>query len=303
MAKYGSTLRRNAGWIVAGICILVFLVAPYLNLNPLPTAQANLRVQTDDAIGETVFSPTNGYVKVWSTTGVYLGAMSEDSSHDGKWDGVFPVDVGSSVIIKVGDTDNTYYTNQVVRQVTAPAAGVDRVSILEPILMMPRSATSTSDIVGTIMTAGVEVDNTTGIASGETELLFSLTAASGKAWGGIPYFDYETGKEYLGAFLVFDLTTTTARATITGNVWKHFSIGAHEYWIIKIPQIVNDADLANDGTYSFSVTFNNLVAGSAALDIGLYANAKIEDVLATSFGTNDAGEASAEKWLNIALSS
>jgi len=306
MAK--GNLQRNLliVFCIGLICVLTYQSWGALfpaSVNP-PTPEVTLQVQTNDGIGEAVFSPTNAYVKVWDkATGIFLGALSEDSTFDGKWASAFTVPVFTTIVLKVGDTSSTYYTTQVERIVGPAAVGVDRISVLDPIDVYPRSATSASDIVGTIMTSGVEVDNSTGIASGETELDFSLTAASGKAWGGIGYWDYETGKEYIGAFLVFDLTTTTARATITGNIWQHFSIGSHEYWIIRLPQIVNDADLANDGTYTFSVTFNNLVAGSAALDIHLGVNAKLEDVLATSFGTNDAGESAAEAWLNIALSS
>jgi hypothetical protein len=272
------------------------------NINP-PTPEVTLQVQTDNKGAETVFSPTNGYVKCWTKSGEWLGAMSEDSSVDGKWTSAWSVPVFTTVVIKVGDTDNGFYVTQVDRIVGPAAAGVDRVSILDPIEVTSRSATSYSDIVGTIMTAGVEVDNTTGIVSGETELEFSLTVASGKGWGGQAYYDYETGKEYIGAFLVFDLLTTTARATITGNIWEHFSVGSHEYWIIKLPQIFNDADLTGDGTYSFSVTINNLVAGDNSLDIQLYTNAKLEDVMATSFGTDDAGQVtSGECWTDIQLS-
>lgn len=271
------------------------------NVN-LPTPEVTLQVQTDSKGAEAVFSPAGGSVKCWTKSGVWLGAMSEDASIDGKWTSAWSVPVYTTVIIKVEDSASTFYTTQVERVVGPAAAGVDRVSILDPIEIPARSATSASDLVGTIMTAGVEVDNSTGIATGETEMEFTLTAASGKAWGGMPYFDYEVGKEYVGAFIVFDLTTTTARATITGNIWQHFSVGSHEYWIIRIPQIFNDADLTGDGSYSFSVTFNNLVAAASSLTIGAYQNAKLEDVLATSFGTNDAGYQEAELWQTISLS-
>jgi hypothetical protein len=269
-----------------------------------PKNYVRLQVQTNDAITEAVFTPAGASLKCWDkASGLYLGALSEDSSHDGKWDSAFPVLVGTTVLVKVADSGNTYYTNIVERIVPPGEAGVERIGILDPIEVYPRSATTASDLVGTMMTSGVEVDNSTGIASGETEIQVSLTAASGKAWGGHPYYDPESGDTYIGAFMVFDLTTTTARATITGaNLWKHWSVGSHEYWVFTLPQIVNDDDVTTDGTYVFTLEFNNLVAGSAALDLGCYTNAVDEDVEATSFGTNDTGSSAAELWLNIALS-
>jgi hypothetical protein len=292
-------------YIAIGFLVL-FIVGQQLGWwTPTDSALGRLKleVQTDDAIGEAVFSPAGASVKVWDSDGNWLGAMTEDSSVDGKWTGSFPVALGDIVILKVEDSGNTFYTTQVQREVTQPMTGVDRISILDPIKVYPRSATSASDIVGTMMTAGVEVDNSTGIATGETQLFISLTASSGKVWGGEAYYDYETNKEYLGAFMVFDLTTTTGRCTITGDIWEHFSVGSHEYWIIKLPQIVNDADLPNDGTYTFTITINNLVAATDCIDIHLGANAKVEDVKATSFGTNDAGLAQAEAWIDIHLNS
>jgi hypothetical protein len=259
---------------------------------------ATLQVQTNDAIGEVVFSPAGASVKVWDkSTGEYLGPLTEDASNDGKWTSAYAVDINSIIVLKVEDSGNTFYTCQVERMVNPPQAGVDRVSILDPINVNPRSATSGSDISGTLMTAGAEVDNSTNIASGETEIQIMLTVSSGKTWGGQAYYDYEAGDEYIGAFLVFDLTTTTARAVITGPYWEHFSMGSHEYWIFKIPQIVNDADLATDGTYSFTIQFNNLAAAADSLDIDFYTNAVLEDVLATSFGTSDQGDS----WTNIHL--
>jgi hypothetical protein len=293
--------------VLAGIAYWGLFLGGFENLGlllPGGGGTATLQVQTNDAIGEVVFSPAGASVKVWDkATGDDLGALTEDASNDGKWTSAYAVPIGSVVVVKVADSGNTYYTRQVERKVNAPAAGVDRVSILDPIKMYPRSATSSSDLAGALTTAGTAVTNATGIATGETDILVTLTAASGYTWGGQAYHDYETGKDYLGAFMVWDLTTTTASATITGPWWEHFSIGSHEYWIFKIPQIVNDADLAGDGTYSFTITFNNLAAAVDALDVACYTNAKTEDVMAKTFGTADTGNNSGELWIDIHLNS
>lgn len=291
--------------VVAFFVWLIFFggLSFILSFLPHSVQYVKLQLQTNDGIAETVFSPAGASVKVWDRdTGSYLGALSEDTSHDGKWDGAFPVLVGSWVLVKVADSGSTYYTNVFERLVPPGEVGVERIGILDPVDVYPRSATSASDLTGTMMTAGAEVDNSTGIATSETEIEFSLTAASGKAWGGHAYTDPESGDTYIGAFIVFDLTTTTARATITGsNVWNHWSVGSHEYWVFTVPQVINDDDISTDGTYHFTVTFNNLVAAADALDIGAYVNAVDEDVKATSFGTNDAGLAQAEAWIDIHL--
>ena len=285
--------------------VMSFIASLGFGTTPTGDSFVQLRVQTNDALGETVFSPAGASVKVWDkTSGDFLGALTEDSSHDGKWDSAFNVLVGSTVVLKVEDSGSTYYTRQVEQVVPEGASNVDRIGVLDPIEVYPRSATSLSDMTGTLMTAGVEVDNSTGIASGETDIQIILAVASGKTWGGQAYYDYETGKEYIGAFMVFDLTTTTASATITGGVlYANWETGSHEYWVFLLPQIHNDADVAGDGTYDFTITFNNLVAAADALDLGLYTNAKAEDVDAHNFGTNDAGGASAgECWTDIHLS-
>ena len=92
-----------------------------------------LRVQTNDAIGEAVFSPSGASVKVWDkATGEFLGALTEDSSNDGKWDSAYNVPVGSIVIVKVVDSGSTFYTRQVERVVPPGASGVDRIGVDTP---------------------------------------------------------------------------------------------------------------------------------------------------------------------------
>ncbi|MDO8056036.1 MAG: hypothetical protein Q6361_04180 [Candidatus Hermodarchaeota archaeon] len=288
--------------VLAGICYWGFFLGGFDMLQPGGGDTVTLRVHTTCAATEAAFSPAGASIKVWDkATGAWLGSLSEDSTHDGKWDSAYAVPVGAIVVLKIEDSADTYYLNQVERMVTAPAAGVDRVSILDPIAMWPRSAIEASDIVGTLMTAGVEVDNSTNIASGETDIMISLTAPANKAWGGIDYHDYESGYDYVGGFMVFDLTTTTARATITGPIAYHWQIGAHEYWVIKIGQITNDGDVSGDGTWTTTVRFNNLVAAADALDIGLYTNSTVESLLATDFGTSCSGNWAAEAWLDIHL--
>jgi hypothetical protein len=289
--------------VLGGVLYWGVFLGGFSILNTGDGQMVTLQVQTNNAYTEAVFSPAGGSMKCWDkATGAFLGPLTEDSSHDGKWDSAFTVPVGSIIVLKVEDSASTFYLQQVERTVKPPAAGVDRISILDAINMYPRSAIEASDIVGTLMTAGVEVDNSTGIASGETDILISLTASSGKSWGGIDYYDYESGKEYCGGFIVIDLTTTTARATISGPIAYHWQIGSHEYWVIKVGQIHNDDDISGDGTWTTTIEINNLVAAAAAIDIGLYTNSTVESLLATDFGTSCSGETAAEAWLNIALS-
>jgi hypothetical protein len=302
-------MRRNTILVLALIGIVAFwgffLGGFDLLLNQMGGGggTATLQVQTNDGITESVFSPAGAAVKVWDkATGEFLGPLTEDASNDGKWTSAFAVPVKSIIVVHVTDSGNTFYTRQVERIVHAPQAGVDRVSILDPINVWPRSATASDDLAGSLTTAGTAVTNATGIASGETDILVTLTASSAKAWGGQAYYDYEAKKEYIGAFMVWDLTTTTASATITGPYWEHFSIGSHEYWIFKIPQIINDDDIAGDGTYSFTLTFNNLAAAADSLDVACYTNAKLEDVMAKTFGTASTGSGTGELWIDIHLS-
>jgi hypothetical protein len=289
--------------VLGGILYWGFFLGGFNALGPGTGEQVTLQVQTNNAYTEAVFSPAGASVKVWDTaTGAFLGPLAEDSTHDGKWDSAFSVPVGTIVALKVEDSAHGFYLNQVERIVGSPAAGVDRIAILDPIDMKPRSVNSDDDFVGTMMTAGVEVDNSTGIASGETDILISITAPSNKAWGGIDYHCYETGYDYVGGFLVFDLTTTTARATITGPIAYHWQIGSHEYWVIKVGQIDNDGDISGDGTWTTTIRFNNLVAAASSLEVGAYTNSTIESLLATDFGTSQTGYQQAELWRTITLS-
>ena len=288
--------------VLAGICYWGFFLGGFSMLPGGDQGLVTLQVQTDNAATEAVFSPAGASVKCWDkATGAWLGSLSEDTTHNGKWDSAFAVEVGSIVVLKVEDSAHGFYLNQVERTVKQPAAGVDRISILDPIMMWPRSVNSDDDFTGTLMTAGVEVTNATNIAAGETDITISITVPSNKAWGGIDYYDYETQQEYIGGFLVFDLVTTTASAVITGPIAYHYAMGSHEYWIIKVGQVTNDGDLSGDGTWYCTVKFNNLVAAADCLDVEAYTNATLSAALARSFGTNQAGYQQDEAWMLIHL--
>jgi hypothetical protein len=297
-------------WTYAAIGIIALIVLGFATgVFQFPTnpgtlgGDVALRVQTNDGITETVFSPAGASVKVWNkATGEFLGALTEDSTHDGKWDSAFYVPVGTWLTIKVADSGSTYHTRVVDRQAMPGVSGVDRISVLAPIDVYPRSATDSADIEGAMFVSGSEITNATGIASGVSDIVVMLTASASKTYGGQAYTDPENPEDYyIGGFMVFDLTTTTARATLTGYDY-HFSIGSHEYWIYCFGQITNDDDDDTDGTLTFHVSFNNIAAAADALDVALYDNAVLEDVLAGSFGTADTGSGTGELWVDIHLS-
>jgi hypothetical protein len=300
--------RKIWTYAVVGIIVLV-IVGFVTGIIKLPEGgqlggqEVALRVQTNDAITEAVFSPAGASVKVWNkATGVFLGALAEDGSHDGKWDSAFYVPVGTWVTVKVEDSGSTFHTRVVDRQVMPGASGVDRISVLLPIDVYPRSATDSSDLAGAMFVSGSEITNATGIASGTSDIVVMLTASSSKTYGGQAYTDPENPEDYyIGGFMVFALTTTTARATLTGADY-HFAIGSTEYWIYCFGQITNDDDDDTDGTITFHITFNNIAAAADALDVDCYDNAKLENVLAGSFGTSDTSGGVGELWIDIHLS-
>jgi len=195
--------------------------------------------------------------------------------------------VGSYVLCYIQDSGNTYYTASIIRQVK-PVYGFATTSYLDPIKVYPRSATSSADKTATIMTAGALVTNATNIAAGITTQLVTLTIASAKSWGSAGYLEPTTGYYYTGGFIVYDLDRTTARAELTGGpLISHFVMGVHEYWVYLAGQTVNNANIATDGAWTMTITYNNMAAAADVMTLGFYTSRRLSLINQASFGTSD----------------
>ena len=86
---------------------------------------------------------------------------------------------------------------------------------------------------------------------------------------------------------ILDADISTARCTVTGsNIIWHDSIGTHEYWVFRIPQFINDGDISDDGSYSFTFTMDITVGADDAMDIGYFVQRRPSQIQQASFGTD-----------------
>jgi hypothetical protein len=293
--------------LILGAVLLIALVSSpvwypmVLNLlTPVtPGNNALYRVGLTDAATGDVVSPAGISVKFFAWP---FGALQPSAELSGPLtqigvgtetpDGVFTANmaykIGSYVLVYITDSGDTYYSTSVVRQIPA-LTGSNTISDLEGIEVAPKSATSYSDIVFSIQTSGALVTNATGIASGITTMLVTATVADSKSWG-TSYLDPTTGYYYYGGLIVFDLTQTTARATIDGGplIWNGV-IGSHQYWVYDTGAIIHKTSVTTgpySGTWQMTLSFDNIAAAASALTVSAWPKgARMSNIHAASFGT------------------
>lgn len=306
MARHGRPWYHYLAIVIVVLVVIAYawpLLSPIL---PGPTgAQVTLMVNGQDANDDSAFTPAGASVKmyVWPYGGLtpaqvtngfktdipalaLIGAGTE--TPDGEYSTSATTAEGSFVYVYITDSGNTYYTCGVVRKVPfVVGEGISREAILDPITVYPRSATPSSDTAILITTGGVEKDNTTNMADGDYNVQIAIT--SGKAYGSAGYIDPATGYSYLPAHLVFDLTITTARMSLTGGpLFWHGQIGSNEYWCYEIGQSLNDADITGDGLWQMDATLDVTTTAADVLDIyWVSGGARYSGVVLGSFGTKD----------------
>lgn len=304
MAKKSSPLT----WLLVGALIIIiggtgFLIASQLLPVGVTEAGNVLPVlKITDKCTDAVFTPADASVKLYDPKGCtsvahywslypnvamdFLDTLAE--SPDGEYTASKDQPVGAWRYAFLSGTG--YYTKGLFFQVPKLRAGTTGEAEALLVTVTPATAAtgSAADVSIMFTTSGAEVDNTTNIAAGITTIKIDLTATSAKGYGSEGYIDPTTGYKYTGGFIAFDLTTTTARCIITGGplLLPRFTIGSHDYWVWEFGQIVNDAQVPEDGTASFTIVFDNQAAGADALDVGLYYSQRYELIGAGSFGTS-----------------
>ena len=207
---------------------------------------------------------------------------------DGEFTGTIALPVGMWVYLYVTETNafnfGGFYQIQPLRAGTTGES--------EPILVqiVYNSGTLANDMSAMLVSGGVEVDGqeaTTNCSFGAASYRLDLTVAENYGFASANYVDPATGYLYQGGFVVLDLTTTTARCTVTGaGIIDHFSIGSHEYWVFDLPQFINDADITDDGTISISFMMDVTVGADDAMDVGYYDARRPSQISQASFGTD-----------------
>jgi hypothetical protein len=317
MAKKSSPLT----WLVV-VCLMIIIGgAGFLlvtKLIPISIEEAGnvLPVmKITDKLTDAVFTPSDASVKLYDPKGcasiaqywsaypniamAFLDTLTE--TPDGEFTATKDQPVGAWRYGYI--TGTGYYTKGVFFQVPKARAGTTGESEALLVTVTPGTAATgdAADVAIYLRNGGATVDNTTNIAAGVTVLTLTIFATSAKGYGSEGYIDPTTGYFYEGGFIAFDLTTTTARAVITGGTgaWSKFTIGAHDYWIWVFGQVVNDAQVPDDGSYAITMTFDNQAAGADALDVGVYAYQRHELISSGSFGTSHI--AKADNMLDIHL--
>lgn len=302
--------------ILVGVIIAVLIGAvtypmwsPYLGLfptGPLPGpvgGQVTLMVQLQNGNDDTAVSPSGISVKFYKwpyhlygeqipNTNIAalesIGAGTE--TPDGEFSSSATTAEGSWVYIYITDSGSTFQTTGAIRFVPfVLQEGISREAVLDPVVVWPRSATSADDIAPLITSGGAEVDNSSNWAFGENDYRFEFAVSSGKSWGTGKYIDPSTGYLYRGGFIVFAYDITTARMThVGGPFYKQVDIGTSRYFIYWVDQIINDADIANDGIWYMDITIDVTVGDTSnALNIDFYPARRVDLIDSLSFGTSD----------------
>jgi len=270
---------------------------------PFPGQDGKPVFKVVDGISDAAFSPADASVKMYDPGIIVsmpggnvqpfslIDACSE--SPDGEFTSTASVLIGKVIYVYISGTN--YYTAGFFVTVPDLASGTSGECESVILKVYPNSGTIGNDIAAMFTSGGVEIDSTSttsNVSFGAASYKLDLTAADGYGFGNNNYVDPETGYLYVGTFAVFSLDLTTARATITSAhipSWGHFTISSIEYWILLVPggQIINDDDIAGDGTVTLNLEIDVTVGvASAALDIEFYTVRRIDQMIQGSFGTS-----------------
>jgi hypothetical protein len=216
----------------------------------------------------------------------YLDTLAE--TPDGEFTGTMSLPVGMWVYLYA--TDTNAWTFGGFYKIPGPREGTTGEAKPIQVRVAYNSGTITSDISGMLVSAGAEVDGqdaTNNVTFGSASYRLDLTVAENYGFAGTTYIDPATGYLYEGGIVVLDLDLTTARCTVTGaNIINHFTISSHEYWVLRVAQFINDADIDDDGTYSLSFTIDVSVGADDAMDVGYFYTRRPSQISQASFGTD-----------------
>jgi hypothetical protein len=296
---------------VIAICLLALVVgfvtypiwSPYLSIPYQPPVQiggqVTLMVNLIDADDGSAVSPAGISVNFYEWT--YGAGIPNDNiepltaigpateTPDGEFTSSATTAEGSWVYVFIEDSGDTFYTTAAIRQVPfVLQQGISREAILDPIEVNPRTATSSDDVSIMVTSAGAEIDNSSAWAFGANDITVDVTASSGVSWGANRYIDPATGYLYYGGLLIFEYDLSTLRVVNTGGALLNtIEYGTTTYYIYEVGAILNDADVAGDGTWTTSISYDCTVGANNALDVHLIPFRRADQVNSASFGTSD----------------
>lgn len=102
----------------------------------------------------------------------------------------------------------------------------------------------------------------------DTSMEVTLSAIDSDTWyGGVDFTDPETGYEYTGCIFVWRDDTSSQPIS---NAWKHFSTLSYEYYVFKLDGFADDADITDDDSLKFTVSFSTTLIASSNVVLDCY---------------------------------
>lgn len=223
-------------------------------------------------------------IYIYDAQGNYVEKITTDT--DGVGQSVGEYNTGQ--VIYVQAKKSGYYTTplqQFVIPTNVPAehtvVSIGKVSLLKITTSVTLSGTN-----GT----GYSLSNNAQLNGSEAVSLNLLISGLDSDTGyGAPsdYTDKESGIEYKGGvILVIKLSNTKVTPETD---WDYGgTVGTDRYFVYFLPNVVDDSDVATDGTLSVNIMLRFSTTGTCTLNIYIYDNIRISAIESLSFGTADA---------------
>ena len=299
--------KNQKKWLIAGLIILSLglyfgwipldmtgIPQPPVTDQPEATEYVYFSGIVVDAISrDAVGSAT---VKVKLPDGQIVSYTSD--STDGTFTSNLQVLEGSKLIFQVEKSG--YYTAVIEREIpTGDWSERDTadIGILEVYDISGSNSMSIRDQDGNAITSTSAYNVTESGTDMTLNVLFSINEDDSAA--GNSYTDIKSGDVYLGPMIVIKITDIT-NLTVDFSYDKLVTIGTTYYFIIYVERVIDDSDVANDGSLSMSLAFTVLETSENSSDVlSIYFYDEVQDIQleAGNFGTALASVTGIDIWV------